>query len=333
MKKSLHIDLEKLFGTAIERKQVSITPSIKMSNGQISYFSNQLDEAILQEFDGLFGFINMLDFKLKSKRIIPLHIEQADLHIFYLIEGRSSILINDLRTKKSIDISPLRGRYFYLPKGEYELILPERRTAICNFYFRCSIFRNGNERPFQFLHALIDAHRNNNPTSSWSIDFRVGPRTTAHIQQLLTKLKKGDLDTEKHILHELNELIKLSNEKVFEEYHKLSGSILKAREARDLIIQYVDQHGQNFSISSIAENTQISHDYLNEIFHQYYEQSASAFKYDLLEEKAKSLLLEGTSVVNVAYSCGYTESSRLCKFFKKRTGLTPTEFITKSKNN
>lgn len=242
-------------------------------------------------------------------------------------------MVNDLQTKKNIEVSPLRGRYFYLPKGEYELVLPKGRTCICNFYFRCSIFRDENERPFQFLHPLIVAHRNNYPTSNWSIDFRVGPRTTAHIHHLLTKLKKGDLDNEKHILNELNELIKLSNEKIFEEYHKLSGSILKAREARDLIIQYVDQHGQNFSISSVAENIQISHDYLNEIFHQYYDQNASAFKYALLEEKVKSLLLDGISVLNVAYSCGYTESSRLCKFFKKRTALTPTEFISKSKNN
>lgn len=81
MKTSLHIHLEKQFGPAIEQKQVSIKPSIKMSYSQLSYFYHQIDEVILQEFDGLFGFINMLDFKLNSKRIVPLHSEQADLHI------------------------------------------------------------------------------------------------------------------------------------------------------------------------------------------------------------------------------------------------------------
>jgi AraC-like DNA-binding protein len=333
MKTTLHVDLQQLFGTTVVQKMMSIAPSIKMASGQLAHYQDHLDEAILQEFDGLFGFINMLDSRLTRKRIVPLHIEQSDLHIFYVMEARSSLLIHDLQTKNKIEISPLRGRYLYLPQGEYELILPQGRTAICNFYFRCSIFRDGNERPFQFLHPLIAAYRSKDPTSGWSIDFRVGPRTTAHINHLLTKLKKGDLDNEKHILHELHELIKLSNEKVFEEYHKLSASMLKAREARDLIIQYVGQHGQAFSISSLAKEIQISHDYLSEIFQQYYHQSPSAFKYDLLEEKVKSLLLNGMSVVHVAYTCGYTGSSRLCKFFKKRTGLTPSQFISKSKNS
>lgn len=301
-----------------------------MAAGSISYDQDQENETILQEFDGLLGFINMLDCKLIKKRTIPLHVEQSDLHIFYLIAGRSTIEINDLQHHKSIKIAPSRGRFIYLPKGKYELVLPNGRICICNFYFRFSIFRDGNERPFKFLHPLISAHRNNEPFACSSVDFRIGPRTHAHIHHLLIKLKKGDLDTENHILQQINELIKLSHEKIFEEYHKVSGSILKAREAYDLIVQYVEQHGQNFSVNTIAEKVNISRDYLHEIFHQHYKQSPSHFKYTLLEEKIKNLLLTGLPIFTIAYSCGYTEGSRLSKFFKKRTGMTPTEFIARA---
>lgn len=327
MKTTLKINLQQLFATTSERNQIIIRPSIKMAQGNVSYYQNQIDEAILQEFDGLLGFINTLDFKLIAKTTIPLHIKQSDLHIFYLMEGRSHIVIHDLQTSKSIAVLPLRGRYFYLPAGRYELTIPHGRSCICNFYFRCSIFRDGNERPYQFLHPLIEAHRTAATKTCYSIDFRVGPRTRARIHYLLGKLKKGDLDNEKHILQELHELIKLSGQKIFEEYHKLSGSLLKAREARDLIVYAVEQDGQNFGINSIAEKVEISYDYLHEIFHRHFNQSPNSFKYILLEEKIKNLLLEGLPVVRIAYICGYPDGSGLTKFFKKRTGLTPTEFL------
>lgn len=183
MKTTLKIDLQQLFGTACERNQISIRPSIKMAQGTVSYFQNENNEAILQEFDGLLGFINMLDFKLIGKTTVEFHIEQPDLHVFYLMEGQPNMAIIDMQSMKRMLVSPLRGRYFYLPAGKYTFVIPKGRTTIFNFYFRCSIFRDGNERPYQFLHPLIEAHRNAVSTSSCSIDL-IGHRI-AHIDSLL----------------------------------------------------------------------------------------------------------------------------------------------------
>ncbi|MEN5055882.1 AraC family transcriptional regulator [Sphingobacterium kitahiroshimense] len=333
MKKALQIDLKHLFGAECLQKQITINPSIKMAHGSVSYYGNQGNEAILQEFDGLLGYVNMVDFKSSQNLNIPIHIETSDLHIFYLMEAQASIEIENLQQHISYRIDPARARYFYLPPGSYQLQIPRGRCSIFNFYFRCSIFRNGNERPFQFLHPLITAHRQSSISSCCSIDFRIGPRTRARIQHLLTKLTKGDLDNEEHVFHELKELIKLSKEKIFEEYEKLSDAMIKAKQAHDLIVQYVDLHGQNFHIKTIYENMGISHDYLNEIFHRYYNQSPSQFKYMLMEAKIKKLLLTDSSIANIAYSCGYSEVSALTKFFKKRTDLTPTEYQATKKEN
>ncbi|WP_270089142.1 helix-turn-helix domain-containing protein [Sphingobacterium sp. SYP-B4668] len=327
MKASLHIDLMHVFGIASSPPSNCQLPFIQMKNADVSYHRCAIGEAMLQEFDGLLGYLYQLDLCTTRALTIPISVDRGDLHALYLILAAGPIHIQDLQSGQSFILASQRACYLYLPPGRYELTAPSYHTALFGYYFRGELFRQGNERPFKLLHPLIQSYRQADSRSCCSIDFRVGPRTHRRIRNFVNNLRKGQLDNEGYIFHQLKELFKLSTEKIFEEHDKLSEPFVKAREARDLIIQYMEDLGQDFSLTSICESIGISQDYLNEIFHDHYQQSPSAFKQQLLEEKIKQLLLEDMPIRHVAYACGYTSGSALNKFFKKRTGMTPSAYI------
>jgi len=270
MKKALQIHLATVFGEACQPVQSSLQPRIPMSNGQSSYYRHASGQARLQEFDGLLGYINLLDVELTRDIVIPLHVNQADIHIFYLFGTDQAIQIKDVRQDLTYTVPSGRGRYIYLPTGDYEVYMSSGNCTVVNFYFRSSIFRNGNERPFQFLHPLIEACRRQDAHSCCSIDFRAGPITMARIRHLVSKLKKRDLDNDRFIYEELNKLIKLSNTKVHQEYEHLSESTGYAQKVHDLVVVFVKDYGQDFILSDVAALLRKSLDYLSEIHKVHY---------------------------------------------------------------
>ncbi|MGE8381258.1 MAG: helix-turn-helix domain-containing protein, partial [Sphingobacterium sp.] len=292
----------------------------------IAYRSN-IGYILHQQFDGLVGFINCLDFDLKATERIPIEIKGNDMHMLYLPEGEQGIILSDKKTHVGQAIAPQRGRFFYLPEGDYELWVPAGRHFVFNFYFRGSIFRDGNEKPFPYLYDLIADFRNGRDQSSSSIDFKVGQRTCLLIKTILNNLKRGDLDSEDNILWGIKKLIKLSKEKIFEEYDKISESQLKSKEAYASIKQAVAEHGQDFKLGDIALQLGISMDYLHLLIHSYYGQSPKELKINFVLDLAKKYIVDGMQSDQIAYELGYASPSSFTRFFKKRAGMTATEFF------
>jgi len=330
MKTALQIDIAQLFGEPLGTESTALQPRIRMSNATYQQYSNPKGQACLQQFDGLLGYINILDLHIHSDIVIPLRVKHSDIHIFYVITEDSAIQIRDIQKQVSYIISFNRGRYFYLPTGDYQLQIPAGRYTIVNFYFRGSIFRDGNERPFQFLHPLINAYRQKDGHICCSIDFRVGPRTIFLMKTIMANIKKGDLDSEVNILWGIKKLIKLSKEKIFEEYDKISESQLKSKEAYASIKQAVAEHGQDFKLGDIALQLGISMDYLHLLIHSYYGQSPKELKINFVLDLAKKYIVDGMQSDQIAYELGYASPSSFTRFFKKRAGMTATEFFKRN---
>lgn len=326
MKVSLLLDLASVFGPAISVPEPEPMPYIRLAHAETRCYSNAAGKAFLQSFDGLLAYLNLLDLQTDAPQSIPMTVSRADLHIVYFLKGRSNLVIRDLRDQQTYSIAVSRGRYFYLPAGDYEIQVPAGETTCLNFYFRCSIFRDGNERPFRFLHPLIDAHRQASSRSCSSIDFRAGERTILLLQTIIGNLKKGDLDSEDHIQWGVRKLITLSKEKIFEEYDKISESQRKAKAAREMIQYTVATQGQDFKIESLADKLHISVDYLHALIQEYYGQSPQEMKFSFLVELAQKYIMDGLPIDQVAYELGYSSPSSFAHFFKKRTGLSATEF-------
>ncbi|QQT55357.1 AraC family transcriptional regulator [Sphingobacterium multivorum] len=327
MKTALKIDIAAVFGQPISPRTDTLKPSISMPNADYQHYENQHSQACLQQFDGMLGYINILDLQLSADIVIPIQVTRSDIHIFYHIGDESAIQIRDVQKRISYSISCNRGRYFYLTRSDYEIHVPAGRYTLVNFYFRGSIFRDGNERPYQFLHPLLHASRKQDPNSWCSIDFRAGIRTISLLKTIAAKIKKGDLDSEVNILWGIKKLIQLSKEKIFEEYEKISESQLKAKEAHAAIKQAVAEHGQDFKLDDIAWRFGISTDYLHQLIHSYYGLSPQELKIKFMLDLAKKYILDGMHTDTIAYELGYASPSSFARFFKKKTGMTATEFF------
>ncbi|WP_159885665.1 response regulator [Paenibacillus puerhi] len=94
-------------------------------------------------------------------------------------------------------------------------------------------------------------------------------------------------------------------------------------------IAYIRDHLHlNESVSDYARQVHLSASYYANLFKKVTGQSVMQFVVNEKIDKAKLLLLEGAPLQDVASAVGYEEKSYFSDVFKKKTGMTPTEFRT-----
>ena len=93
--------------------------------------------------------------------------------------------------------------------------------------------------------------------------------------------------------------------------------------------QYILMHYTNpdFSQSSMAEGLNVSQAYLSSQFKQYFNVTMISYVNNLRVEKAAELLSNtDTPVQDIATLCGFSNGDALTRVFKKKYGVTPTDF-------
>lgn len=334
MEKRLFFDLEACYPNRVVSEQVTL----RKSNLHIPHTSTFAfrdaagNEATLQEFDGFFCYINLLHTYGTAQVSIPLRVEKPDLHVFYMLGTKGNLRLIDMNSKQEFLLSPKRGCYIYLPEGNYVLQVPKGQVQLFCFYFRARIFRNNNERNFKFLHPLIQALRHKSPLPIQSIDFKIGPRTLVLIQRLLSCLKEGDLESELHIQVQVFELLKLTKEKIFEEYEKIYGGTVLAQHILDEIKKGIQQDGQKFQLQELCPLFNKSLQYLGRVYKMAFKHSLAQCRSALLLELAKETLLRQPSVTAAAYTCGFNNVQHFATFFKKHCGMKPSAYLHEVKN-
>src|SRR5690606_7318787 len=252
--------------------------------------------------------------------------------VLYLMQGREVALFPKDESANSILLVQQRARYIYLSKGVYTLILPKGKSLLFGFYFDALLFRRNYELQFDFLLPVLHAHRQQSPTPLSSIAFPIAERTHAYIEQLCDKLTHIDLDNEGTIVTHLIALIKLSKEKVFDEYQADQADKKLATKAHELLLQKVEHQGQECSINELANLFDRNADYLNQIHKVYYGCTLKALKEEALITMAKELLRTSPSISSCAYACGYNSVGAFTRFFRQQTGKTPSEFLRHSQH-
>ena len=87
------------------------------------------------------------------------------------------------------------------------------------------------------------------------------------------------------------------------------------------------------TVNEIAQHFYYSREYVSKIFRQYYNLPLSEYLMIQKINYAKALLTEGKSVTCACSSCGFHSMSSFINAFRKRTGITPSEYKKKKKNN
>lgn len=328
MEKSLFFALEEQFTPASGQPALRHLLGVQlMPAATASYYQNETgDEALLQEFDGYLSYLTSLHLYHQERIRIPLRVGRSDLHAFYVLQSTGSILL--LHEKQTFELRTKRGCYFYLPQGDYILEFPAGRSQLFNFYFRGKMFRHHHERHFHFLHDLVEAFRRGGTAPIQSIDFRIGPRTRVLIGQLLERVRYIDLEMELLICLEILALLKISKEKIFEEYEKVyDGSILALR-IHEEIRRRVAAVGHEFRIEELPQLFKKSPQYLGKVFKAVFGHSLSRCRKELLTELARDHLLKLGCSTQAAYACGFNSVQQFSNFFKDAAGMRPSEYLS-----
>jgi AraC-like DNA-binding protein len=123
-------------------------------------------------------------------------------------------------------------------------------------------------------------------------------------------------------------LLRLSESDVSRGVGEMSES---AREYRRLVRSMTENTNENLSLSQLSERHHISESYIKKLFRTYAGEGAMSYYARLRTAEIKRLLDEGRSVAETAELMNFSSSSYLSTFFKKQTGMTPSEYTERNR--
>lgn len=96
----------------------------------------------------------------------------------------------------------------------------------------------------------------------------------------------------------------------------------------DLATAFIEKHlGEQITIEMLCHALNVSRNYLYRSFHEYYGQTVNDYITGQRINRAKTLLVETTEpVYSVAEKIGFENHTYFCKLFKKKTGLSPSQY-------
>lgn len=108
-------------------------------------------------------------------------------------------------------------------------------------------------------------------------------------------------------------------------------SISRSQQHVNEIIAYINRHlTEPLSLESIAEEFHMNKDYLGRLFKSHTQATIGHYIAVQRVNLSQSLLAEGHTVTNVQETLGFTSYAYFFKFFKKMTGISPSQY---RKNN
>ena len=107
--------------------------------------------------------------------------------------------------------------------------------------------------------------------------------------------------------------------------------MLYIQQAHTILAENFDKH---ITIPKLARQAGINEAKLKEGFRELYGQSIHTYLQQLRLQKAQQLLLTtNMSVTDITYDIGYSHVTHFTSLFKKETGLTPTEWRQKKRED
>lgn len=99
-------------------------------------------------------------------------------------------------------------------------------------------------------------------------------------------------------------------------------------------LKYIEENYQNpkLTLEVLAKECKISEVYLRKLFVKHLKTTPKQFILDIRIQKAKLLLSEGILKISaISDSCGFSNPYHFSRFFKEKTGITPTEYMKQNK--
>ena len=86
------------------------------------------------------------------------------------------------------------------------------------------------------------------------------------------------------------------------------------------------------SVSYCTNKLCMSPGYLGDLMRKYTNDSAISYIHQFIIQKAKNAIAAGNTITNVAYDLGFEFPGHLSRLFKKKEGISPSEYLNKIKS-
>lgn len=99
-------------------------------------------------------------------------------------------------------------------------------------------------------------------------------------------------------------------------------------------VQHIRKNYKDRNITNeiLSKECNISEIYLRKLFNKHLKTTPKQYISEIRLQKAKQLLSEGSLKINsISEECGFQSSYNFCRFFKEKTGLTPTEYMKQNR--
>lgn len=104
-------------------------------------------------------------------------------------------------------------------------------------------------------------------------------------------------------------------------------NVLAAKAAKEIELNYADA---DFNLSRLASKLNVSYGYLSTVFSKLIGKGFSSYLVEVRMKKAKALLLKrDLKVYEIAYLVGFSNPKYFSDAFKKYTGVSPHDYITR----
>lgn len=204
--------------------------------------------------------------------------------------------------------------------------------------FKEKVLNNLRHNEVAFFDELFGQVLFNTPMSN-EAHTTIGIQLLNILYEYLGEIHRDLLTLQNLRTHAMNEYLDLPTyqEKInflITKYYDVLMSIHTKKQAHTNSIitfatSYIADHfcDLNFNISFLANHMNVSLSYLSTVFKQSMGINLSTYIIDLRIDKAKKLLAHFQySIYDISLQCGYEDSRYFSKIFKKKLGLSPSEY-------
>lgn len=269
----------------------------------------------------------------KHDRGLPVHSHKDFSELVIVLSGNATHIVND----ETFSIS--KGDVFVISPETTHGFLDATQFRICNIMFRHNLFAwlNADIKKSIGFQALFVVEPYFSKTHKFSSHLSLLPSDFLTIDELIATMikeynqaligRKTALST--MFLYFVTLLCRL--------YEK---DIVPAKEEEVLRLaaasSYIQQHfTEQISISYLAKLSNYSERHFSRLFYEIYGNTPLDYILSLRLELACELLKttkKSHTISSIAFTCGFPNSNYFSRIFKKRFGMTPTDYRSGSKN-
>jgi two-component system response regulator YesN len=150
---------------------------------------------------------------------------------------------------------------------------------------------------------------------------KLTPEEMQRLERHLLHVKNMGPYTLKEMQGKINELCRMGCEVILQRQTEDANQVVEQ------VIEYIRQHlNANLTVNDYAKVVYLSGSYFANLFKKVRGMTVGQFVTIERMERAKTLLLEGKQVQEIAQALGYEDRPYFSELFKKHTGMTPSEF-------